>query len=326
MEDLHAKADRVLRAQGNQQGKARMNSDLDFVDAFYPRGLILTSGEEIPQGHSLRARMLILNIAPGDVDKDILTRCQHRAREGVYAKAMAGYLEWLSVRLDNLRERLPARVAELRAECLASGQEMHARVPDNVASLAAGWEVFLDFAEHSGAIDGKRRAELWSKGWETLVAVGEAQQTEHSEQDEVDRFVSVLRELIESRTVHLAAIDDGVPSDPGQWGWRYDGSAWRYGGARLGWTDGRDVYLKPSETYRAVVDATARDGRKLAMGRDTLYKRLKQRRILASWDEGHTTVRRSVGGDGRPRVLHLTASLVQESGPTGPIGPVEDAA
>jgi hypothetical protein len=45
---LHLKADRVLRGQGNNTGRARLDANLSERPATPPRGLILSSGEDIP--------------------------------------------------------------------------------------------------------------------------------------------------------------------------------------------------------------------------------------------------------------------------------------
>lgn len=61
-----------------------------------PRGLILSTGEDVPRGQSLRARMLILEIGPADLRWERLTGRQQDAEAGRYAEAMAGYVQWLA--------------------------------------------------------------------------------------------------------------------------------------------------------------------------------------------------------------------------------------
>ena len=85
-------AARVFRAQGNRSGPASMRPDGSLRPVKPPRGLILSTGEDIPSGWSLRARMLIIEVAAGDVDRDVLTRCQRDAAAGRYAAAMSAYL------------------------------------------------------------------------------------------------------------------------------------------------------------------------------------------------------------------------------------------
>ena len=68
---LHRAAERVLRAQGNQSGRDRLTSTTQIRGAYVPRGLILATGEDIPNGHSLQARCAILSIERGAKDTGI---------------------------------------------------------------------------------------------------------------------------------------------------------------------------------------------------------------------------------------------------------------
>ena len=61
---LHGKADRVLRAQGNRSARQRLDRTGRDRPAKPPRGLIVSTGEDIPQGQSLRARICILEVDP----------------------------------------------------------------------------------------------------------------------------------------------------------------------------------------------------------------------------------------------------------------------
>jgi hypothetical protein len=53
VKSMHSKADRILRGAGNRSGRQRMNPDGSLRPEYYPRGLVLYSGEDIPKGHSL---------------------------------------------------------------------------------------------------------------------------------------------------------------------------------------------------------------------------------------------------------------------------------
>src|SRR5918993_546137 len=84
---MHRRADRLVRAQGNRSGRGRMWADGTLRPQYHPRGLVVSSGEDTPRGQSLRARMLISEISPGDVDLEVLTEMQ---RAGAVTKSEAG--------------------------------------------------------------------------------------------------------------------------------------------------------------------------------------------------------------------------------------------
>ena len=60
-----------------------------------PRALVLATGEEVPRGQSIRARLLIVNVAPGDVDPATLSECQRAGQQGQLAASVGGFLCWV---------------------------------------------------------------------------------------------------------------------------------------------------------------------------------------------------------------------------------------
>jgi hypothetical protein len=146
----HSTADRVFRAVGNHAGRGRLDSTAKLREAKPPRALILSTGEDIPHGHSLRARLLILEVGKGAIDKTDLTERQKEAREGLYAAAMAGFVRWVASDYDAVRAKFDRRVGEARVQ--ASQNAAHARTPEVVANLQAAFELYLDCAVNVGAI------------------------------------------------------------------------------------------------------------------------------------------------------------------------------
>ncbi|MDP7191368.1 MAG: hypothetical protein QF553_05830, partial [Alphaproteobacteria bacterium] len=59
IQKLHATAERVFRAQGNQSGRFRMRADSTLAGSLPPRGLIVATGEDLPKGQSLQARLVV---------------------------------------------------------------------------------------------------------------------------------------------------------------------------------------------------------------------------------------------------------------------------
>ena len=137
---LYAVAERLFRSAGNQQGRSRMRGQQHLDGCRFPRGMLLATGEEMPRGHSLRARLLILQVKPGEVDLTALSECQQAAHSGLFARAMAAYLEWISARYDRLQECLRARVIELRQRVHPVPASFHPRLPTTLSELQAGLE------------------------------------------------------------------------------------------------------------------------------------------------------------------------------------------
>lgn len=314
---LNQKAERLFRAQGNHSGRQRMNADGSLRHTKPPRGLILSTGEEIPRGQSLRARLLIIEISPGDIDKAKLTECQRNAAAGLYAQAMASYLAWLATSYANVRQVLPDLTADLRAQATAGG--MHARTPGIVANLAVGLRFFLLFAKTVGAITQDERARLRSESWQALLEAADLQAAKQEATEPAQHFLRLLTAALASKTAHVADIDGNAPTSPERWGWQkrrvvngtVTAEEWQSQGRRIGWTDGQALYLEPDAAYSVAARLATEQNETLAVSAAILRRRLKERGFLATVDTARETltVRRKLEG-GQKDVLYLLASVV----------------
>jgi hypothetical protein len=278
---MHSKADRLLRGQGNRSGRARMRADGNLNREFFPRGLIIATGEDVPRGHSLRGRLLILEVSPGIVDLQVLTHLQHFARDGLLAQAMAAYLQWLAPNLDDLKKTLPAEFQNLRNTAREDLPGVHDRTPDIVASLYQGWVNFLSFAQEVGAITNEEFIKLGHSGWQALVEAGSLQTQHQVSEDVVDMFLRLLESALSSGQAHLAdAKTNGEPPEAANWGWRLKGNgqgAESYFplGDRIGWLDAQNLYLEPESVFATVQKIARSQGTSLPVTPTTLWKRLK---------------------------------------------------
>jgi len=93
---LNQSAERLFRGVGNSSGRARLNRQSVLMNSFTPRSLLLSSGEDIPTGHSLRARLLVINVEAKSVHLDLLTLVQKNASEGIHVSIMHPASEILS--------------------------------------------------------------------------------------------------------------------------------------------------------------------------------------------------------------------------------------
>lgn len=315
---LHREADRIFRAQGNRAGRQRMRADASLRAAKPPRGLILSTGEDIPAGQSLRARLLILQLSPGMLDWAHLGNCQADARSGLYALALAHFLRWSASRRDELQARLASDVVSLRQKAFESGQ--HRRTPGIVANLAVGFRCFLEFAVEAEAVTPGEKAAYERAAWMALGEAADAQGQHQQAGDPVQRYLECLRAAIASGRAHVANESGGEPENPSAWGWRRVATGrmsaeWRPQGQRVGWLDGEDLYLEPDAAYAAAQGVARDGGEPIPVGPKTLHKRLHERGVLAGTeqDRGTLMVRRSLEGTRRPVLkLHQTALMCEE--------------
>jgi hypothetical protein len=309
----HREADRILRAQRNNAGRHRMRSDASLRPSKPPRGLILSTGEDSPRGQSLRAGMLILEIAPNEVDQKRLTQAQADASKGNYAKLMSGFLTWLAGRYEETQERLRGRIAELRLQ--ATSSQSHRRTPEIIANLMFGLDCFLKFGREIGAVADSEAAQIRQRCWNALGKIAEAQTAHLRVNEPTQQFLELLSAAITDGRAHVAGPEGHVPDNSGAWGWREIGSGVRSEhrpqGSRVGWVDGDNLYLD-LDCALAAAQNMARDmGDSIVVAPRTLAKRLKEKRILKETSDSRQTtkVRRVLEGR-RREVLHLAADAL----------------
>jgi hypothetical protein len=216
----HKKADRIIRGKGNASGRERLRADLTPRPPKPPRALILSTGEDVPRGQSLRARMLVIDVGPEDVDWDRLTRCQEHAREGFYVQAMAGFVSRLAQGYERVLERLPEERRRLREEA-ARGGGGHKRTPGIAADLGIGLRYFLDFAKDARAITDGEAEELWERGWRAITGATASQAAHQGASEATERFRALLSAAVASGRAHVADVDGSEPGEDAKgFGWR----------------------------------------------------------------------------------------------------------
>lgn len=309
---LNREADRLLRNSGNRAGRGRLAPDGSLRPTRGPRGLILSTGEDIPRGQSIRARTLTMEIGPGDVHWPRVTELQPKAAEGVLALAMSGFLRHVVASHDDVMRRVQGDALRLRDEVHRSG--WHKRTAFIIGNLGAGWLEFLRFAESIGAISPGERQALWDRVWNALGEAANRHGGHIQAADPVVRLFELVASAIASGEAHVAAPDGSAPNNPAAWGWRLREfgagenvrEEWRDQGKRIGWVDGDNLYLDPEAALRAAQAAAGPAGDGVPVGSKTLGKRLHERGYLVSTEEARqrNTVRVHIEGK-RHTVLHL---------------------
>jgi hypothetical protein len=315
---LHAKADRLLRGAGNRGSRGRMWSDGSQRPDVPPRGIIIGTGEDAPRGQSLRSRVMLLDVAPGDVDRERLRQAQAAARAGTFAAGMAGFVQSLAPQFEDLRESLPGLLADYRTQAHAGAA--HARTPDAVAHLAVGWWAFLRFAVAVGAMTQAEAEQMFARVWAALGEAAARQAGYQAVEEPARRFLELLSSALAAGHVHFASPEGGVPRvSPEAWGWRferisageYERHEWRPQGNRAGWIDGDDLYLDLEAALAGVHRISQASGSGVTVTPKTLAKRLHERGFLRSTEQhrGSLKVRHALEGR-RRNVLHLAQSAL----------------
>lgn len=321
----HANAERLLRAQGNQAGRSRMTSKAELRNAFHPRGIILATGEDIPNGHSLQARLVIVNVARGAIDTAVLSGLQKLARDGALAKVMASFVQWLATesKQNTLLECIDMALEIDRENIGASG---HARTQDNLANLLMGLRVFLDFADDAGEISSQVTQGFMDIAKDAACALSDLQSAIDHEASDAQRFVDLMRAAVSSGKAHIERSGGGKPDNARALGWRDvdlgpSGTRTEAMGTRIGWVDGEELYIDPTASLSVIKALASGLDNHLGSSERAIAKSLREAGLLSRCDKSRNTTKVSVLGARRSVYVFRMADIFDlDSASASPIG------
>lgn len=223
--DMRHKISRIVQGVADGVGRTTLTADRQFRPNTHPRGLILLSAEEVVEGESNQARCLIVPVAeslhgPNLERRPAYNAAERLAREGVYAGAMAGYVQYLAQHSEELlvgSERHRHHIQQYEARFAGH----HPRTGPACAELSFGWAAFLRFAVERGAITESDSKVLWLRVLAGLQAVAGQQGAYQEAQNPVARTLDLINSLLLQRRIHLLDKETGeCPMDHAdQVGW-----------------------------------------------------------------------------------------------------------
>lgn len=313
---MDTKAQRLLRAVGNRQGRGQMTSDITLRRSYSPRGIVLATAEALPEGPAFEsaARSLSVNLARADVGLQRLSGMQ--SQKAGLAKAMAGYVAWVGARYKNLARELPGRREATRDRLRSRLAGCHPRTPDAAAALAVGFGTLLSYAVGTGALDEARARRLLGQAEGGIVEAAKAHVEATSGGDPATRFVEVLRSLFAAGRAHVRDKKTGEhPPGHEELGWEDEtdektGSMYRpkRSAEFVGWADGEHVYLDREAAYAAVAWFAQRGGIPFGVKPRAVWGALKQAGINLA-DDGRTDTTAAIGKRTR-RVVQIPRQAV----------------
>jgi hypothetical protein len=270
--ELRAKASSLVRAQGNLASRGRLRSDLEQQHSFPPRGIIISTGEQHPPGHSLLARMLVIDVAPGAIDRKKLTEAQDQA--SLLGQAMASYLQWLAPTIGDIRDKLDRDFHAARNRATRDGG--HLRVPEILAHLDLGLNCGLAYAEEVGAVTGSEATALRDTCWRTLLELGRRQTRLLEDERPSERFLNVLSVLIDKGRVEIAPSAGAAAAKEKQ------------KSLPIGWRNGNLLHLPPDMIFAEVSKFCRSQGEPFPVPRTRLHKDLDADGLI-DHDRDHLT-------------------------------------
>jgi hypothetical protein len=288
----------VMRHAGGS-GRARLDFRRSEVYDSPPRSLIISTGEDLPVGESMNARILSLRVGEQDkidfVYNEAITAAQNKACAGAYAKAMRGFIAWLAPRYEEVQASLEAKRLAFSREVSTEG--LHPKVASLYGDLRIGLEAFLDYATEKGAITTEERISLEARALVAIVAAISEQANLIKEDDPVERFRNLLTEALERSEARLS-------TDPYSKG---EGD-----GEFIGWKTDDGIYLKGQAALSLAKRVAKAQGEPFPPTDKFLYQRIYDARwmLSTSLESGRGFSVRKKLGSKVETVLHLRGEFL----------------
>ena len=281
----------LLRSYGDRSGRARMTSDIKLREVYVPRGNLLVTGEDVPNlEQSGLARQLMLEISPGDVDKEKLSSLQRDSL--LFGQAMRGYIEWLIPQADTLKDVLLEKFIAYRQRAQAG----HPRLAEVVAWLRIGYEMFLDYAVSCDVILSDSRQIMLDEALGVFKELASRQTDIMKTDTPVSQFLSALNEMLTAGQCHCIKLDDEGAVHGGLKGRGF-----------IGYVDSTCYYLHPDTVMAAVIEFYKRQGIHFSTTKKTLLKQLASVGVIKTGDRN--TIVKLVNGK-RQRFICLKRSAL----------------
>lgn len=295
---LQKSADQIVRAQANQSGRSRLTDTTSMQTTYYPRGLLFSTGEDVPEGHSLRGRCFILELKPGDITAAKLTEAQqHRP---MYPQALADWIQWLATNPERAEDHR-VYALDVRDQNLGTG---HSRTPEMIGNLIATAKLMTVYAVEKQWIAQVTANDIFGKARKAILLSAENQRQYLEASDPVRALCETIRSMMASNLAHAKTRSGGIPEDAELWGWTKEQrqgelANYRSNGPTLGYVNPEEQEFLFDPGSLPMVKKYS--GGKLAVTAQTLLKRVRESGILTRVDDSRErhTVRVSIDGHQR---------------------------
>ena len=270
---LTATAQSIMRAYGDRTGKGRLRADASPMESRPPQGNAIVTAEFPPDiGESGTARYFSLELKGSDVDLQVLSSFQKEAADGSLQRCMYGYLRWLKERFlsnpDTEQEfisMLQTWFQQRRDRFQVSNIRCHGRVPETVAWLQLGMDMFLRFLNEQGICTEDECKDVQERFRQILYRLAQRQAQSIEEDKPTHKFIRKIYALLESNQAHLLDRTDvnGLGC-----------------GTCLGYQDGEYLYLYNEVAHKLVRNFCEAQGESFSCSSRSLLKALAEEGLI----------------------------------------------
>jgi len=277
-------AQRMIRAYSNRTARGRLNSDMTERGRYEPRGMMLMTAEEQPTLESTLARICIVEVTEGAIDRQKLTAIQKNS--GALPYAMASYVNWLRENMAEIKTAFTARFRTLRERAASEG--FHKKLPEQAAFMGFALETASSFFLEKGVLPEDDAKALAAEGWGIFRQLAKRQSQRIDADNPIRLYFSIISTLL---ILGQARLDQNPYKEMSTIGT----------GEQLGWYNNDDkqaayMLLIPEVTDRAVRRYCRDSDIHFPFSKAAFFSMLKNKKIIQTKDDGKTGIKVSIGG------------------------------
>jgi hypothetical protein len=279
-------AQRMIRASSNHTGRSRLNADSTEKGRYEPRGILMITGEEMPSVQSTLARVLLIQIGNGDIEKGKLTTFQQKST--LLPNAMSSFIHWVRKDIDNIQKQFDMKFQELRQKAVETGKLNHLKLCEQVAFQQYSINLITDWANQKNAMSNKEVSNLREDAWEVFMENAENLQARLKSEDPVEQLQDIVSTLLLQGKIALKQKDTTART----LSMNYIGDA---DSELLGYYDNEYVYFIPTALWNAIQKFCRSEGRHFPVKSHTLYRMMREKGLLSTRGTENTRTERICG-------------------------------
>ena len=281
---MDAVAESLFGLYGDRQARSRMKQDGQTVKmGFSARGMCIVTGESFPSmAESRTARALIIEVARGDIDLQVLSKLQENKEQLSFC--MKGFIQYIIENINDIKKSCKSKFIQYRNK--ANQDFAHGRIPEIIASEFMGIELFFEFANSQNVITNDYMMELKDLAWNSLITAAQKQNVRTKENRTDNMFFRGVQELLLSKTIYLKSFKNyqQEPDEPfSKFVGYYDKEKGR-------------CYLLPDTIYNEVVKFYSVQGIKFPGNARSTWKYLKEAGRLFPGEKDRNTTKKTING------------------------------
>jgi hypothetical protein len=297
----------LIQNYSDGRGKGRLNRDATVKTTQFIRGLVLSTGEDLPETEaSVMARLLVVNMPRHDGKNEKLALAA--ALSGALPAAMGQYIRYLIERegaLDAERRVNDQRDDYLKA---VSGQGI-TNTGRLATNLAQNWFAFATFAAWLVSVGAWTPAEQETRltEYDQIARSLLAEMAQRVREEKASTtFIEGVKALLSSGEAVILDRLVLADSPTGPKEWRINTAEPPPGKRQIGWKDDQGIYLQGSVAFHEVEKWMRQIGKSIGFTEDTLWRQLQADGHLL---EPYKTMKTR---DGTPRLYHFTPTFLQD--------------